>query len=107
MNETKTNYTQKVYSVRDSKSEVFFKPFISKNAGEALRSFASEANRGDGLISQYPEDFALYELGDWDERAGKLMPYLQNKMLGHAFEFKQGSEDGRTDIERAREDRAN
>jgi len=62
----------KIYSIRDSKSEVYNQPFYKKTHGEAERDFRSLVNDEKSTINKYPEDFDLYYLGDYDDNTGKL-----------------------------------
>lgn len=64
--------TKKIYSIRDSKSEIFNLPFFQNTHGEAERSFRETANDPKTLLNKYPEDYDLYYLGEYDESTGKL-----------------------------------
>lgn len=62
----------KVYSIRDSKGEVFNQPFFQKTHGEAERSFVTLVNDEKSMISKYPDDFDLYYLGVYDDQTGLI-----------------------------------
>jgi hypothetical protein len=62
----------KVFSVYDSKVEVYFPPFMLKNKGEALRGMMELVTDGKSNISKYPEDFTLFELGSFDDSTAKF-----------------------------------
>lgn len=64
----------KMFSIRDSKGEIFNPPYYAKTHGEALRSFKTLSNDPKSTINQYPEDFDLYFLGEYDDQTGKLKP---------------------------------
>lgn len=64
----------KIYSIRDSKSEVFNVPFIKSTHGEAERDFRSLVNDQQSTVNKYPEDFDLYYMGEYDNNTGKLTP---------------------------------
>jgi len=64
----------KVYSVRDSKGEVYFTPFFNKTHGEAIRNFKALSNDQASMISKYPEDFDLYHLGTYNNVTGQIKP---------------------------------
>lgn len=64
----------KMYTVRDSKAEIFNPPFFQRSAGEALRAFSATANNKETTIYQNPEDYDLYYLGEYDDVSGKLDP---------------------------------
>lgn len=84
----------KVFSVYDSKGEVYSKPIVEINAGTALRSFADAAGavNQDNAISQHPEDYTLFELGRWDDETGNVTMHEAKVSLGVAIEFVKDEE---------------
>lgn len=60
----------KLYSIRDSKGEVFHPPFYQKTHGEAERSFNKLVHDEKSMIAQYPEDYDLYFHGEFDDQTG-------------------------------------
>ena len=62
----------KIFSVYDSKAEVFGKPFFSGTKGLALRSFTEISNDSASEIGKYPADFTLFELGEYDDSNGSF-----------------------------------
>lgn len=62
----------KIYSVRDRATVQYGNPMFLINRGHAIRSFADEVNKGEGdsMIRRHPEDFDLYELGEFDTGTG-------------------------------------
>lgn len=58
------------YSVRDSKGEVFSPPFYQKTHGEAERSFNKLVHDDKSMVCQYPDDFDLYHVGEFDDQTG-------------------------------------
>ena len=66
-----------VYCLYDKKAAIYTAPFTEKNDATAVRLVQGLlANRGSN-ISQYPEDFDLYYLGDFDPEDGQLTPILK------------------------------
>lgn len=63
----------KVYSIRDSKGEIYHQPFFNKTNGEAVRNFTELVKDGKSMISKYPQDYDLYFLGHYDDQTGKLV----------------------------------
>lgn len=61
---------KKVFSIRDAKGEVFHQPFFKLTHGEAERDFKTLVNDDKSTLSQYPEDFDLYYLGEYDDQTG-------------------------------------
>lgn len=64
----------KMYSIRDSKGEIFNPPFYKKTHGEAERDFTTLCNDDKSMPSQYPDDFDLYFIGKYDDNTGKIFP---------------------------------
>lgn len=62
----------KAYSVRDSKGEVYHTPFFQKTHGEAERNFTALARDPKSQVSQFPEDYDLYYIGEYDDNTGKF-----------------------------------
>lgn len=58
---------KKVFTVYDSKAEVYGQPFLCNTQGEAIRSFMDAAQDEKSQIAQHPEDFSLFMLGSYDE----------------------------------------
>lgn len=64
----------KVFSIRDSKAEIYNQPFFNKSHGEAERNFQMLIADEKSMVSKYPEDFDLYFIGTYDDESGKLDP---------------------------------
>lgn len=63
----------KLYAIKDTKG-AFEAPFIAINDAVATRTIKSYINSGKDVHSQFPEDFELWYLGDYDELTGNLSP---------------------------------
>lgn len=68
------NHIQKMFSIRDTKGEIYHPPFFKNTHGEAERDFREVAKDAKSMICKYPEDFDLYYLGEYDSKTGKLTP---------------------------------
>lgn len=62
---------RKLFTIRDSKAEIYNASFQAHTHGEAERNFKRLANDTKTSIGQNPEDFDLYYLGTFDDIAGK------------------------------------
>lgn len=76
-----------MYSIRDIKAGVFFQPFFASHDIVAIRMFRAALNSKKSLIRDYPEDFALYRIGIWNEKNGKVMQDELAERLGYAYEY--------------------
>lgn len=65
-----------IFSVRDVKSNSFNSVLhIKPTRAAAVRDFTSVVNSPEsGLLNQYPEDFELYHVGDFDDEKGFVVP---------------------------------
>ena len=78
-----------IYSIRDSKSEVFTQPFFQLTAGEAERNFQTLVNDPKSTQYSYPEDFALFKLAKYDDQTGKITPLDQPQHICNAVQLKR------------------
>ena len=77
----------KVYTVYDTKAEAYLQPFFSQSKGVAIRSFQEAVRDEKSNISKYPEDFTLFELGEYDDATSKFNLHITPQSLGVAVEF--------------------
>lgn len=82
---------QVIVAVRDSKTDAFGRPIFVAAAGAAIRSFDDEVNRSDSenQMFNHPGDFALYELGIYDDSTAMIECYAQPKLLIQADQVKR------------------
>lgn len=64
--------TALVFAVFDKKTAAYMQPIFQMSRGQALRSFMDTVEQKDSLFCKHPGDFALYELGTYDDESGKL-----------------------------------
>lgn len=62
-----------LFSVRDNKAGFFLPPFLLISEGEAVRAFEEATLNPQSPISQHPEDYKLYNLGQFDEISGEII----------------------------------
>ena len=77
----------KVFSVYDTKAEAYVSPFFFPAVGLAIRGFVDEANNPNSQINKHPTDFALFELGEFDDSSGVFTCLPAPRNLGLAHEF--------------------
>lgn len=78
-----------MFSIYDSKSDTFQTPFFAQSNGTGVRMFHKLANDSDTIVGQYPSDFTLFEIGQFDDTNGTVMPYEAAKNLGLAITFQE------------------
>lgn len=61
-----------LYTIYDSKSETYGKPFHEQNTATALRSARNILTNPDSVITHNPEDFTLWHMGEFDDNTGEI-----------------------------------
>ena len=74
---------QIICTVKDRAADAFGRPMFVPSAGVAIRSFSDEINRNnaDNQLFNHPDDFDLYELGEFDDNSGLFALHEQLKLL--------------------------
>ena len=78
----------KVFSVLDTKGDVFLPPFFMAATGQAIRAFPDLANDPNTVVSRHPGDYRLVQLGEFDDASGRLSSIEPMVLLGYAQDFK-------------------
>jgi hypothetical protein len=60
-------------SIYDKKACVYHPPFYSHNMKDAMRIFHRQLTTNE-VFKNYEEDYQLYQVGHYDDRAGLLSP---------------------------------
>jgi len=84
----------KVFAVFDVKSESYALPHFLPSKGQMIRAFADQINAREGtpeygMLAKHPQDFILFEIGDYDDSKALLHPYPAPVNIGVGTEFKQ------------------
>jgi len=87
---------QKIIAVRDREVDAFNRPIFVNSIGQATRMFRDEINRvsiqgNDNIMYQHPDDFDLYELGEWDEETGKFFMLEVPRQIAIGKDMKERS----------------
>lgn len=75
------------YGVKDQKASCFLYLHEATNHKTAIRSFGDGVRNPKSVISQHPEDYALYFLGTFDDVAGRWKNEITPQFLSDATEF--------------------
>lgn len=78
----------KVFAIHDAKAEAYLQPFFMANKGSAIRAITDIVTKPDHQFAKYPEDFTLFELGEYDDSNGQMLPHLTPIPLAKAIELK-------------------
>lgn len=72
-----------ICTVKDRAADAYGRPMFVPSTGVAIRSFSDEINRNnaENQLYNHPDDFDLYELGEFDDNTGLFSLYEQPKLL--------------------------
>lgn len=77
----------KMFGVFDLKGKAYMQPFFSGTAGCAMRAFGDAVKDGKSPISAHPEDYQLFELGNFDDNSGVVVAVSPVKVLCSALDY--------------------
>lgn len=78
----------KLFAIKDAKSEAYGPIITYKTQGLFLREISEAIAQGQTVWAKHPQDFTLYELGEYDADTGDVHMYEEKKALGLVADFK-------------------
>jgi len=78
----------KMFSIYDSKAKAYFPPFLLANQAMAIRVFGDCVNDVNHAFYRNPTDYALFEVGVFDDTKGLIVPVAIPEFIGLAAEYK-------------------
>lgn len=63
----------KIFSIKDTKADGFLHPFFTHNRATAEREFRRLVADPQSHMFHNPQDFELYELGNWNDDVGVII----------------------------------
>lgn len=79
---------KKIYSIYDNAVGAYLPPFYMTANGEAIRGFTDVCNDETTQFNKNPQDFTLFELGEFDDLSCTFNLLDTPNSLGKANEFK-------------------
>ncbi len=73
-----------IFAIFDYCADVFCTPFVMDSANLAMRSFSDYCCIPDTSISKHPEDYALFQLGEYNKKTGRLISFENPRLLSRA-----------------------
>jgi len=61
------------FSIFDKKTAGYERPFFAKHVAEVTRQIDQMIQKGEAGFALYPEDFALYMIGEFDKHSGEML----------------------------------
>lgn len=89
----------KLFAVRDVKADSFGSPMAIATKGLAIRSFSDACHSPKSELSRYPNDYMLYELGEYEPNSGKITSHATPIWIASAAEMIQAEITRRTVVE--------
>ena len=78
-----------VYTIYDSKAELYLQPFYCQAKGQAIRMFEDTCNDPEHQFYKHAEDFTLFQLGVYDDQNAEMQMLKTPCPIGKAIEFKK------------------
>ena len=72
----------RVFILKDDKSATYGMPITSPTRGMFIRELQEELSRGNAIFARHPQDFSIFEVGQYDPRTGELTMYESKTCLG-------------------------
>lgn len=73
--------TYQIFSIRDSKTNIYYPPQFRTNEGEAQRDFHALINDPQSIPGKYPADYSMWHLGTYDSDSGAINPITPQKLF--------------------------
>ncbi len=71
----------RAFSIYDQKAKAYMTPFFMGEVGMATRAFSDMVQSPDHQIAKHPEDYVLYEVGQFDDTEGVLSAYAGPELV--------------------------
>lgn len=79
---------QKIFCFKDEKSETYGPPMTVETQGVFIRQIQEQLPQGQAIWSKHPQDFSIFELGEYDIYTGKILLHESKKCLGLVMDFR-------------------
>lgn len=82
----------KIFALKDTKIGQYHNPFVQASEVTAIRGLEQALKNPDNQIAQYPSDFDLYEIGEFNLETGILIPRVSPKFIISALSLSGGKQ---------------
>lgn len=77
----------KLFVLKDSKSNSYGMPITSISKGTILRDIQDELQKGQAIFAKHPQDFTLFEIGEYDVDNGVVQMHEVKECVGLVSDF--------------------
>lgn len=81
-------HKHKMFVFKDEKSNTYGYPVVVQTRGMFIRDVQDELMKGQAVWARHPQDFAIFEIGDYDLEKGSVELYANKNCLGLVQDFK-------------------
>lgn len=75
----------KIFSIFDGKAQAYIQPFFLPTVGMAVRTFTDCVTDPGHAFGKHPEDYTLFEIGEFDDHSGEIEPHTVHRSLGNGL----------------------
>lgn len=77
----------RICSIYDTKAEAYLTPMFFQASGQAVRSFGDAVNQAESEFCKHPEDYVLFEFGEWDPHGGVFLVLEAPRCLARGIDL--------------------
>lgn len=77
-----------MFQLYDSAVKAYNTPIFLRSKGEAIRSFQATVNEAGNNLNKWPDQYTLFEAGEYDDESGIVTMYKVKESLGTALQYK-------------------
>lgn len=86
-NNKETIMIQFIYSIHDNKANAYLPPFFLHNKNMAIRTFSDAVQDEGHAFNRHPDDYSLWEIGEFDDTTGEIIYHTPHKALGCGVDY--------------------
>lgn len=79
----------KIMIMKDEKSASYGMPITYQTRGMFIRDLQDELSRGQATFAKHPQDFTVFEIGEYDPQDGSVHLYEAKNCLGLVQDFRR------------------
>lgn len=80
-----------IVAIHDRATDAYSTPIFVHTTGQAIRGFQDEINEPNNPMSKHPDDYDLYQLGEYDNATGAFTNLKEPRQLAIGKQLKTGA----------------